>query len=137
VSAAFAIQRRLPSFRRPRLLALRGFLGGLGVTGYFLSIEHLPVGPATLLKQHLARLRHRAGAWFLHEHLRPRRVLWLLLAMAARRWSPSTPPRSSGGGAQVGVAAGLASAVVAGGALTSMRALRRTPTRSPCCSRSA
>ena len=126
VSAAFVVQRRLPSFRRPRLLALRGFLGGLGVTGYFLSIEHLPVGPATLLNNTSPAFATVLAAWFLQERLRPRRLSGLLLAMAGaavvafdaasqQRWGTQ---------ARVGVAAGLASAVVAGGALTSMRALR-------------
>ncbi|HEY8210784.1 MAG TPA: DMT family transporter [Myxococcaceae bacterium] len=124
VSMAFAVQRRLPSFRRPRLLALRGLLGGLGVTGYFLSLEHLPVGPATLLNNTSPAFATVLAAWVLHEPLRPRRLAGLLLAMAGAAVVAFDVASEHRWGAQIGVTAGLASAVIAGGALTSMRALR-------------
>ena len=126
VAAAFAVQRRLPDLRRPRLLALRGLFGGLGVTGYFLSLEHLPVGPATLLNNTSPAFATVLAAWFLHERLRPRRAAGLLLAMAGAAvvaWDAAASAQHTWG-ARVGVAAGLGSAVAAGGALTSMRALR-------------
>ncbi|HVE81504.1 MAG TPA: DMT family transporter [Myxococcales bacterium] len=124
VLAAFAVQRRLPLLRRPRLLALRGFLGGLSVTGYFLCIERLPVGPATLLNNTYPAWATLCAALFLGERLRRRGVLGLLLAMAGAAVVVADAVARYHWGLGVGVAGGLLSAVLAGGALTSMRALR-------------
>jgi len=130
VTAAFAVQRRLPAFRRPRLLALRGLLGGLGVTGYFLSLEHLPVGPATLLNNTSPAFATLMAGWFLRERLRARGLLGLALAMSGAAVVAWDAAAGRQWGAGIGVAAGLCSAVVAGGALTSMRALRAADTDS-------
>jgi drug/metabolite transporter (DMT)-like permease len=124
VLVAFAAQRRLPDLRRPRLLAIRGLFGGLGVTGYFLSLEHLPVGPATLLNNTSPVFATVLAVWLLRERFRPRRLFGLLLAMAGAAVVAWDAAAQQQWGARIGVAAGLGSAVAAGGALTSMRALR-------------
>lgn len=124
VLAAFAMQRRLPSFRHPRLLAARGLFGGVSVAFYFLSIERLPIGPATLLNNTYPAWATLGAAWLLRERLRPRAGLGLLLAMGGAAVVVSDALALQRWGMGVGVAAGLISAVLAGGALTSIRALR-------------
>jgi drug/metabolite transporter (DMT)-like permease len=124
VMGAFALQRRLPDLRRSRLLALRGLLGGTAVTGYFLSLEHLPVGPATLLNNTSPAFASLAAALFLRERLHSRRLTGLLLAMSGAAVVAFDAAAAHTWGVKIGVLAGLGSAVAAGGALTSMRALR-------------
>ncbi len=124
VLAVFAYQRRLPTFRHPRLLALRGFLGGLAVTGYFLALEHLPVGPATLLNNTSPAFATVLAGWFLRERLRSGGLLALGVAMcgaAVVAWDATAGLRW---GAAIGIAGGLFSALASGGALNAVRALR-------------
>ena len=124
VMAAFAVQRRLPNFRHPRLLAARGALGGVSVACYFLCIELLPVGPATLLNNTYPAWATLSAAWFLGERFRPRRAAGMLLAMGGAAIVVADAVARQRWGLGVGVTAGLLSAVLAGGALTTMRALR-------------
>ena len=82
------------------------------------------MGPATLLNNTSPAFATVLAVWFLGEQLRPRRLSGLLLAMAGAAVVAFDAASQGRWGAGVGVGAGLASAVVAGGALTSMRALR-------------
>jgi drug/metabolite transporter (DMT)-like permease len=124
VAAIFAVRRQGPAFARPRLLALRGLLGGLAATAYFVSLEHLEAGPASLLNNTAPAWATMCAAWFLGERMRPRGVVGIVLAMAGAALAVGGSVALSHWRLGVGVGAGLLSAVIAGGSLTALRALR-------------
>jgi len=118
--------------RRPLLLVLRGLLGGSAVLFYFLSLERLDAGIATLLNSCSPLFTALFAAWFLRERLGPRGVAGLVVATAGLGIVIG-PGRvasalAAAGDARwrTGLAAGLASAVLAGASTMTVRAARRT-----------
>jgi len=121
----YAARKEMPNLSRPRLLAARGLLGGMGVLFYFVAIEHLPVGAATLLNNTSPCYAAVFAVLFLGERLTWRVGLGLLAATAgAALVAVSTLPPGKGFSLGLGTAAGLFSAVMSGAALTAVRALR-------------
>lgn len=109
-----------------RGLFLRGLLGGAAVLCFFLSVQHLPVGIATLLN-YTAPLWAALWAWlFLHE--RVPRLTFAAMAVAfggvalVLRGESSSLSLGSGGWVMVGVLSG----VLSGAAVATIRELRRT-----------
>ena len=122
----FLVARTGPSFAHPRLLAARGFLGGIAVALYFVAIERMDVGPATLLNNTAPAYAALFAALFLGERLTARILAGLAVAMAGAGlvvWSTFEPGRALHIG--VGAAAGILSGVLSGGAVTAIRALRK------------
>jgi drug/metabolite transporter (DMT)-like permease len=122
----FLVTRTGPDFSHPRLLALRGFLGGFAVALYFVAIEYMEVGPATLLNNTAPAYAGLFAALFLGERLTSRILTGLAVAMAGAAlviWSTLEPGRGFHVG--LGATAGLLSGVVSGAAVTVIRALRR------------
>ncbi|MHB8874560.1 MAG: DMT family transporter [Myxococcaceae bacterium] len=125
VAVVFALRRRGPVAPRPGLLLLRGLLGGLAVYFYFLAIETVGVGPATLLNYTAPVYAAVFAAIFLGERSTWATAGALLLATAGAAvvaWSTLDPTRpfSLAGGAW----AGMLSAILAGAAMVSIRSLR-------------
>ncbi len=126
VAATFRASGTRPRFSRPVLWALRGIFGGAAVYFYFLAIEHLAVGPATLLNYTSPVFAALFAGWFLREQVSPQLLTGLLVATfgaAIVIWStldPSHPLRFG-----VGVWAGVVSAICGGAAMTVIRSLRR------------
>lgn len=122
-----AVARSTFRFQRLDLLLYRGLFGGLAVLLYFVAIEHIPVGTATLLN-HLSPIFAAAfAAWFLGERVSPRlagpfalALLGVILLSRARA--------ETGEWLRFGLweLAALASALLAGAAVTAIRAARRT-----------
>jgi len=110
-------------------LLLRGALGGLAVGCYFLAIEHLPVGTATLLNYTAPVFTAFWAALFLSEPIGPRAVAALVvtttgvgLVIIGNR--AAAPPGTFGFGPWQLV--GVASAVLSGAAVATIREVRKT-----------
>jgi drug/metabolite transporter (DMT)-like permease len=126
VAATFKVTGTRPKFSRPGMWALRGILGGLAVYLYFLAIEHLEVGPATLLNYTSPVFAALFAAVFIRERLTANIVTGLLVATfgaAIVIWSTVDPAHPLQLG--IGVWAGIASSVCSGAAMTVIRSLRR------------
>jgi drug/metabolite transporter (DMT)-like permease len=127
VLAVPSLARKAVTFQRLDLLLYRGIFGGTSVLLYFLTIEHVPVGIATLLNYSAPIFSVVFAARFLGERV-DSRLLWPLAAAFAG------VVLVVGGGGEVGEglrfgaweAVGLASAVLSGAAVTAIRAARRT-----------
>ena len=123
--ALFAIAR---PFRPKNLGALfsRGLFGGVAVLGFFLAIEKLSAGFATLLNYTSPVAAAFFGALFLGERLRSRSLLALALTSVGVVLvvKANAAPGSFGFGPWVLV--GLASALASGAAITSIRWARRS-----------
>jgi drug/metabolite transporter (DMT)-like permease len=125
VGAAQALVRGAPL--RPNrwdLLVTRGVLGAFAVLLYFMAIERIPVGTATLLHYTAPIWTALFAAAFLREPVRPATALALAVAVAG----VGLVVRGQGavlgaGGAWAFLA--LGSAVISGAAVTSIRAARR------------
>jgi drug/metabolite transporter (DMT)-like permease len=126
VLAVPSLARKAVTFQRLDLLLYRGLFGGIAVLLYFLAIEHVPVGIATLLNYSSPIFSVAFAALFLGERADRR----LLLPLAAALAGVALVARGDGreGWLRFGVweAAGLASAVLSGAAVTAIRAARRT-----------
>lgn len=109
------------------LIVYRGLFGGIAVVLYFLAIEHIPVGIATLFNYSSPLWSGLFAAWFLGEPLRRATFIPLLVALSGVALVASTT-LTPGQGFVVNryTVYGLASAVFAGAALTAIRASRRT-----------
>jgi drug/metabolite transporter (DMT)-like permease len=110
---------------RHDLLLLRGVLGGVAVLLYFLAIAHLPVGTATLLNYTGPIFATLFAAVFLGEAVPPARLFALALASVGITLVVYGQGRALGGG-YTWLGVGLASAVCSGGAVTAVRAARKT-----------
>jgi drug/metabolite transporter (DMT)-like permease len=106
-----------------RLLFTRGALGGLAATLYFVALSRIPAGEATLLNNTFPIFATVLAIFTLGERPGLRLVLALLLASAG-----VFCVLGGGGTLKIGwgEAAGLASALLGAGAVTSIRALRPT-----------
>jgi drug/metabolite transporter (DMT)-like permease len=121
-----SLARKAVTYQRLDLLLYRGIFGGVAVLLYFLAIEHVPVGIATLLNYASPIFSVAFAAMFLGESMDRR----LLLPLAAALAGVALVARGDGteGWLRFGPweVAGLASAVLSGAAVTAIRAARRT-----------
>ncbi len=124
VGGLFALRRGTFRPVRRKLLVTRGLLGGFAGLLYFLSIERIPAGEATLLNNTFPIWAVLLSLVLLRE--RPTVHLAVALAVA----SIGVFLVLGGGDVAVGFgwgeALGVASAITAAGAVTSIRALRAT-----------
>jgi drug/metabolite transporter (DMT)-like permease len=123
--AVAATRRRPLRLVRTDLLFLRGLFGGTAVLLYFVAIEHLPVGTATLYNYTAPVFTTIFAAIFLHEIVPLANVLALLMTGTGVALVVLGQGRAIGG-AYGWQALGLASALVSGAAVTAIRAARRT-----------
>jgi drug/metabolite transporter (DMT)-like permease len=121
------VARKAMTFQRLDILVYRGVFGGIAVLLYFLAIEHVPVGIATLLNYSSPIFSVAFASLFLGERADRR----LLLPLAAAVCGVALV---AGGGAGFGRTlrfgvweiVGVASAILSGAAVTAIRAARRT-----------
>jgi drug/metabolite transporter (DMT)-like permease len=121
------LARRALTYERVDLLLYRGVFGGVAVLLYFLAIEHVPVGTATLLNYSSPIWSVLFAALFLGERVRS-----LVLIPAAAAFTGVA--LVTGGLDGVGLferfgrweLAGFVSAVLSGAAVAAIRAARRT-----------
>jgi drug/metabolite transporter (DMT)-like permease len=125
VAGRFVARRERPAIVRRDLLFMRGFFGGTAVLVYFETMKRLPVGTATLLNYTAPVFSATFAAIFLGEALPRLRVLAMGVAGCGVALVVVGQGRALGG-AYLWQAAGLLSAVLAGIAVTSIRAARRT-----------
>jgi drug/metabolite transporter (DMT)-like permease len=121
------LRRRALSWQRRDLLLYRGLFGGVAVLCYFLAIEHVSVGLATLLNYTSPVFAVLFASLFIGEPVRGR----VLPALAAALVGVSLVVRASAGPDSLRVvgpwvAVGLLSATLSGAALTAIRMARRT-----------
>jgi drug/metabolite transporter (DMT)-like permease len=107
--------------RQPGLLILRGLLGACAVQLYFASIQSAGAGVGTLLNYTYPLWANLLGVVFGE---RPRNSFWPVLAVALVGVFLVVDPQVDGIGR--GELYGLTSAVFAGGAVLSIKRLRRT-----------
>ena len=126
VLAVPSLARKAVTFERLDLLLYRGLFGGVAVLLYFLAIEHIPVGIATLLNYCSPVFSVAFAALFLDE--RADRRLLLPLAAALIGMVLAAGGGGSEGRLRFGVweTVGLVSAILSGAAVTAIRAARRT-----------
>jgi drug/metabolite transporter (DMT)-like permease len=120
-----AFRRRALDFRRLDLLFYRGFFGGVAVLLYFLALEHVPVGVATLLNYSSPIWSVLFAALFLGERAERGLVLPAAAAVCGMVLAAGFDP---GAGFHLGVweLAGIASSVLSGAAVAAIRAARRS-----------
>lgn len=121
------IVRRALVWQRLDLLLYRGLFGGTAVLLYFLAIEHLPVGTATLLNYSSPIWAVTFAAIFLGERARPLLLAPFgvaLVGMLLVTGGIGTAGRMLNLGPWVLV--GLASSILSGAAVAAIRAARRT-----------
>lgn len=120
------VPRKAVTFQRLDLLFYRGVFGGTAVLLYFLAIEHVPVGIATLLNYSSPVFSVLFAALFLGEGVNRR----LLLPLAAALCGMALAAGGGGFGETVRFgtweAVGVVSAILSGAAVTAIRAARRT-----------
>lgn len=122
-----ALFRLRPGTFRPvrhRLLVTRGALGGLGILLYFVALSRISAGEATLLNNTFPVLATALSFYTLGE--RPTIHLAIALLVVTFGVYLVIGPGSMSLGLGTGELAGIASAVLAAGAVTSIRALRAT-----------
>lgn len=116
-------------WERTDLLVYRGVFGGLAVLCFFLAIEHIPVGTATLLNYTSPIFAAIFAALFAGEQATLRVLAGLgvaLCGVALVVSSGGTPVTDAPLGFGLWEAAGLASAILSGAALVAIRVARRT-----------
>jgi drug/metabolite transporter (DMT)-like permease len=114
------------TFQRWDLLLYRGFFGGLAVLCYFVAIEHIPVGVATLLNYTSPIFSGIFSMLFLQERISPKVLIPMPIALAGVFLvvhANARPGDVLGFGPWELV--GLGSALASGVAVTAMRAARR------------
>jgi len=125
--ASPGLARRAVAFQRVDLLVYRGLFGGVAVLLYFLAIERIPVGLATLLNSTSPVWAVLFAALFLGERARPLVALPFAAALAGAVLA-SGALSQPGGGLRVGPweALALVSSVLSGAAVVAIRAARRS-----------
>jgi drug/metabolite transporter (DMT)-like permease len=122
VCALFVLRPGTFRPRRTGLLVTRGAFGGVAALLYFVAIEHIPAGEATLLNNTFPIFAVLLSLVLLDE--RPTFHLWVALLLA----SAGVFLVLGGGGVSVGLGigevAGVLSAIAGAAAVTSIRALR-------------
>ena len=119
-------RRSAMTFQRIDLLFYRGFFGGLAVLLYFVAIEHVSVGVATLLNYTAPLFSGLFSMLFIGERVSPKVLIPMPIALAGVFMvvqAHSRPEDILGFGRWE--LAGLASAICSGAAVTAMRAARR------------
>ena len=119
-------RRSALTFQRLDLLFYRGFFGGLAVLCYFIAIEHINVGVATLLNYTAPLFSGIFSIVFLREHISPKVLLPMPIALTGVFLvvhAHARPGDVLGFGQWELI--GLASAVLSGAAVTAMRAARQ------------
>ncbi|MGZ6125767.1 MAG: DMT family transporter [Myxococcales bacterium] len=122
----------LISLRRPmhprniRGLVLRGLFGGSAVLCYFLTIEHLPVGIATLLNYTAPVFTALWAALFLGEPLDATSIGALALATSGVALVSLGTSRTAAVGAAHWILVGALSAVLSSAAVAVIREVRKT-----------
>lgn len=114
------------TFQRLDLLFYRGFFGGLAVLFYFIAIEHINVGVATLLNYTAPLFSGTLSILFLRERISPKVLIPMPVALAGVFLvvqAHARPGDILGFGKWELV--GLASAAMSGAAVTAMRAARQ------------
>jgi drug/metabolite transporter (DMT)-like permease len=127
LAACGLVSLRVPlRARNKRGLVLRGALGGAAVLCFFLAIEHLPVGLATLLNYTAPVFTAIWAALFLDEPL----DAGVVLALALATGGVALVATANAPGAPIGfgrwVLVGAMSAVLSGAAVATIREVRRT-----------
>jgi len=122
-----SLRRRALEIRRWDLLAYRGVFGGVAVLCYFLAIEHVPVGTATLLNYSSPIWAVMFAALFLGERTRAPLLVPLALALVGMALVTGAIGRD-GFVFRLGPweSVGLASSLLSGAAVTAIRAARRS-----------
>ncbi|HVG22947.1 MAG TPA: DMT family transporter [Thermoanaerobaculia bacterium] len=114
------------TFQRWDLLLYRGFFGGLAVLCYFVAIEHIHVGVATLLNYTAPLFSGIFSILFLRERISPKVLIPMPVALAGVFLVVHANARH---GALLGFGTwelvGALSAVFSGAAVTAMRAARQ------------
>lgn len=121
------LRRQAFTFHRIDVLFYRGVLGGFAVLLYFLAIQHIPVGLATLLNYTSPIFAGFFAAAFIGEPIRGRVAIPLTVALCGIYLvvrSHAAPGELIGFGRWE--AAALLSAVFSGSAVTFIRLARRT-----------
>jgi drug/metabolite transporter (DMT)-like permease len=127
IAACAAISLRRPMRPRNKTgLFLRGVFGGGAVLCYFLAIEHLPVGIATLLNYTAPVFTAIWAALFLGEALDAPSVGALLLATAGVVLVSLGTSGSSAAPVTEWMLVGALSAVLSGAAVAAIREVRKT-----------
>lgn len=114
------------TFQRLDLLFYRGFFGGTAVLCYFIAIEKIDVGVATLLNYTSPLFSGLFSIFFLREHISPRVLIPMPFAFAGVFLvvhAHARPGDVFGFGRWELI--GLLSAILSGAAVTAMRAARR------------
>jgi drug/metabolite transporter (DMT)-like permease len=114
------------TFQRLDLLFYRGFFGGLAVLCYFIAIEHINVGVATLLNYTAPLFSGTFSILFLREHISAKVLIPMPVALTGVFLvvhAHAHPGDILGFGTWELV--GLFSAVLSGAAVTAMRAARQ------------
>lgn len=114
------------TFQRLDLLFYRGFFGGLAVLCYFIAIEHISVGVATLLNYTAPLFSGTFSILFLRERISPKVLIPMPIALTGVFLvvhAHARPGDILGFGTWELI--GLASAVLSGAAVTAMRAARQ------------
>ncbi len=127
IAMTLALFRLRPGTFRPVrrwLLFTRGALGGVAVLLYFAALARIPAGEATLLNNVFPVIATVLSFYTLGE--RPTVHLGLALVVVSAGVFLVVGPGSGSMGLGLGELAGIASAVLGAGAVTSIRALRAT-----------
>jgi drug/metabolite transporter (DMT)-like permease len=114
------------TFQRLDLLFYRGFFGGLAVLCYFIAIEKISVGVATLLNYTSPLFSGLFSLFFLHEKISPKVLLPMPVALAGVFLVVQAHARPGDVlGFGIWELVGMLSALASGAAVTAMRAARR------------
>jgi drug/metabolite transporter (DMT)-like permease len=122
-----SLRRAARNVGRRDLVLIRGLFGGTAVLLYFLAIEHIPVGVATLLNYTSPIWAGLFAAAFLGERLRP--ATWIPLVAAILGVTLVVSAHAPPGRLFLfgpWELAGVSSAALGGAALVATRAARRT-----------
>jgi drug/metabolite transporter (DMT)-like permease len=127
VLAVPRLARKAVEYQRLDLLIYRGVFGGVAVLLYFVAIEHIPVGIATLFNYSSPIFSVPFAALFLGERV-DRRLLLPLVAALTGLFFVATGNHGSGELLHLGIweVVGMGSSVLSGAALTAIRAARRS-----------
>jgi drug/metabolite transporter (DMT)-like permease len=125
MACAIVSVRRPLRARNVTGLVLRGAFGGAAVLCYFLTIEHLPVGIATLLNYTAPVFTAVWAALFLHEPLDASSIGALALATCGVLLVSLGTSRTTGA-AGVWLLVGAMSALLSGAAVAVIRQVRKT-----------
>jgi drug/metabolite transporter (DMT)-like permease len=125
ILAVPSVAKKAFTFQRLDILLYRGLFGGVAVLLYFLAIEHVPVGIATLLNYSSPIFSVAFAALFLGEVVDRRLLLPLVTALTGMLL---VALGGGGTGFRFGVweAVGIGSSILSGAAVAAIRAARRT-----------